>query len=185
MVRGRGRAFLAGPPLLKAATGEIADDEALGGADMHARVSGLAEHVADDDASALGMARELIGSLGWQPRASLARRPEPLLPAEDLLALFGADMKKPVEMRQVIARIVDASAFLEFGADYGPATVCGYAGIAGSKRRHRHQQRPARPGRQHQGDALHPELRARRRCRSSGCRTPPASSSAPRPSAPA
>src|SRR5476649_3051140 len=64
MVRGRGRAFLAGPPLLKAATGEIADDEALGGADMHATVSGLAEHVADDDASALGTARELIASLG-------------------------------------------------------------------------------------------------------------------------
>ena len=62
MVRGRGRAFLAGPPLLKAATGEIADDDALGGADMHASVSGLAEHVADDDASALAVARELIGA---------------------------------------------------------------------------------------------------------------------------
>ena len=74
MVRGRGRAFLAGPPLLKAATGEIADDEELGGADMHAAVSGLGEYVADDDASALGIARELVASLGWQPRADLARR---------------------------------------------------------------------------------------------------------------
>src|SRR6478752_6649847 len=81
MVRGRGRAFLAGPPLLKAATGEIADDEALGGADMHASVSGLAEHVADDDASALAAARELIGALGWQPRAAWPVGPEPRLVA--------------------------------------------------------------------------------------------------------
>ncbi|MGZ5893017.1 MAG: carboxyl transferase domain-containing protein, partial [Caldimonas sp.] len=109
MVRGRGRAFLAGPPLLKAATGEIADDEALGGADMHAGVSGLAEHLADDDASALAPARELIASLGWRPAASWPDGPEPLLPCDDLLGLFGADMKKPVEMRHVIARIADAS----------------------------------------------------------------------------
>ncbi len=131
MVRGRGRAFLAGPPLLKAATGEIADDEALGGADMHASVSGLAEHVADDDASALAIARELLASLGWQPRASWPDGAEPLLSADDLLGLFGADMKKPVDMRQVIARIADASEFLAFKTDYGPATVCGYAAIAG------------------------------------------------------
>ena len=78
MVRGRARAFLAGPPLLKAATGEIATDEELGGADMHAGVSGLAEHVADDDASALATARELVGALGWQPRASWPDGPAPL-----------------------------------------------------------------------------------------------------------
>jgi geranyl-CoA carboxylase beta subunit len=131
MVRGRGRAFLAGPPLLKAATGEIASDEALGGADMHASVSGLAEHVADDDASALAMARELIASLGWQPRATWPEGPEPLASADDLLSLFGADMKRPVEMRHVIARIADASEFLEFKGAFGPATVCGYSAIAG------------------------------------------------------
>ena len=131
MVRGRGRAFLAGPPLLKAATGEIASDEALGGADMHASVSGLAEHVADDDASALAMARELIASLGWQPRATWPDGPEPLASADDLLSLFGADMKRPVEMRHVIARIADASEFLEFKGAFGPATVCGYSAIAG------------------------------------------------------
>ena len=74
MVRGRGRAFLAGPPLLKAATGEIADDEALGGADMHAAVSGLAEHVADDDASALAVARELIALARLAAARRLARR---------------------------------------------------------------------------------------------------------------
>src|SRR5487761_2114236 len=95
MVRGRARAFLAGPPLLKAATGEIALEEALGGADMHASVSGLAEYVADDDAHALGMARELVNALGWQPRASWPDGPAPKFDAEELLGLFATDMKKP------------------------------------------------------------------------------------------
>ncbi|HEY8710161.1 MAG TPA: carboxyl transferase domain-containing protein, partial [Burkholderiaceae bacterium] len=131
MVRGRARAFLAGPPLLKAATGEVATDEALGGADMHASVSGLAEYVADDDAHALGLARELVNALGWQPRASWPDGPAPKFDAEELLGLFAADMKRPVEMRHVIARIVDGSDFLEFKPDHGPATVCGYAAIAG------------------------------------------------------
>ena len=131
MVRGRARAFLAGPPLLKAATGEIATDEALGGADMHASVSGLAEHVADDDASALATTRELVASLGWQPVASWPDGPAPLHDGEDLLGLFGADAKKAVDMRHVIARIGDGSEFLEFKADHGPATLCGYAAIAG------------------------------------------------------
>jgi len=131
MVRGRARAFLAGPPLLKAATGEVATDEALGGAEMHAAVSGLAEYVADDDAHALGIARELVAALGWQPAANWPDGPPPKLPADDLLGLFGADMKRPVEMRHVIARLVDGSAFLEFKPDFGPATVCGHAAIAG------------------------------------------------------
>ena len=133
MVRGRARAFLAGPPLLRAATGEIATDEALGGADMHASVSGLAEYVADDDAHALGIARELVAALGWQPRASWPEGPAPVADADDLLGLFAADMKKPVEMRHVIARIADASDFLEFKPDHGPATVCGFAAIAGMR----------------------------------------------------
>jgi geranyl-CoA carboxylase beta subunit len=131
MVRGRARAFLAGPPLLKAATGEIATDEALGGADMHASVSGLAEYVADDDAHALGLTRELIGAFGWRPQASWPDGPPPKADADELLGLFGADMKKPVEMRHVIARIADQSDFLEFKPEYGPATVCGYAAVAG------------------------------------------------------
>ena len=131
MVRGRSRAFLAGPPLLKAATGEIATDEALGGAEMHASVSGLADFVADDDAHALGLARELIASLGWQPAAHWPDAAAPHFAADDLLGLFGGDMKKPVEMRHLIARIVDGSEFLEFKPDHGPATVCGYAAIAG------------------------------------------------------
>lgn len=134
MVRGRGRAFLAGPPLLKAATGEVADDEALGGADMHGSVSGLAEYVAEDDAHALGLARELVAALGWQvPGAAWPDGPAPLHGAEGLLDLFAPDLKTPVDMREVIARIVDASAFLEFKAGYGPATVCGHAAIAGQR----------------------------------------------------
>jgi geranyl-CoA carboxylase beta subunit len=131
MVRGRARAFLAGPPLLKAATGEIATDEALGGADMHAAISGLAEYVADDDAHALGLTRELIGALGWKPQATWPDGPPPKADAEELLGLFAADMKKPVEMRHVIARIVDGSEFLEFKPEYGSATVCGYAAVTG------------------------------------------------------
>ena len=130
MVRGRARAFLAGPPLLRAATGEVATEEALGGADMHATVSGLAEHVAEDDAAALATARALIASFGWSP-ATWPDGPAPRHDAADLLGLFGADARKPVEMRHIIARVVDASDFLEFKADHGPATVCGYAAIAG------------------------------------------------------
>ncbi|KNZ31653.1 MAG: acetyl-CoA carboxylase [Methylibium sp. NZG] len=131
LVRGRARAFLAGPPLLKAATGEVATDEALGGADMHSTVSGLGEYVADDDAHALGLARELIGAWGWQPAPMWPDGPEPRFDAEDLIGLFAPDFKKPVEMRHVIARVVDGSDFLEFKPDYGPASVCGYAAIAG------------------------------------------------------
>ena len=131
MVRGRARAFLAGPPLLKAATGEIATDEALGGADMHASISGLAESVADDDAHALALARELIGAWGWQPAPLWPDGPAPRHDPQDLLGLFAPDFKKPVEMRHVIARVADGSDFLEFKADYGPASVCGYAAIAG------------------------------------------------------
>ena len=160
MVRGRGRAFLAGPPLLKAATGEIADDEALGGADMHAAVSGLAEHVADDDASALAVARELIGSLGWQPRAAWPDGPEPLLPADDLLGAVrrrheeaGRDAPGDRAHRRRL-RLPRVRRRLRPGHGL---RLCGHRRLQG---RHRHQQRPARSGRQHQGHALHPELRA-------------------------
>jgi len=131
MVRHRARAFLAGPPLLKAATGEVATDEALGGAEMHASVSGLAEYVADDDAHALSIARELINAWGWQPAPVWPDGPSPRHDAADLLGVFAPDFKKPVEMRHVIARVVDGSDFLEFKPDHGPASVCGYAAITG------------------------------------------------------
>jgi geranyl-CoA carboxylase beta subunit len=130
MVRGRGRAFLAGPALLQAATGEVADDEALGGADMHASVSGLAEYVAEDDAHALGLARELIAALGWQspdftPSADLA----PLVQAEGLLDLMPPDWRTPIDMREVLRHVVDGSHWLEFKADHGPASLCVHASI--------------------------------------------------------
>lgn len=133
MVRGRARAFLAGPPLLKAATGEIATEEELGGADMHASTSGLAEYVAENDADALRIAREIVATLGWNRgnQHSNASYEEPRYDAEELLGIMPADLKKPVDMREVIARIVDGSEFLEFKAGYGAATVTGHASICG------------------------------------------------------
>ena len=137
MVRGRAKAFLAGPPLLKAATGEVATDEELGGAEMHTTVSGLGEYIAEDDADALRIAREVTAGLGWHrlgtpPQGWFdASAPEPLYPAEDLLGIAPIDYRQPLDMREIIARIVDGSDLLEFGADYGPQTLCGHANIYG------------------------------------------------------
>jgi geranyl-CoA carboxylase beta subunit len=134
MVRGRTRAFLAGPPLLKAATGEIATEEELGGAEMHTSISGLGDYMAEDDRDALRLAREIVAGLGWDrdvppfPRPAFA---EPLHDAEELLGIMPMDGKRPVDMREVIARIVDGSNFLAFGEAYGPATVCGHGTIHG------------------------------------------------------
>jgi len=130
MVRGRAKAFLAGPPLLKAATGEIATDEELGGALMHTHVSGLGEYLAEDDADGLRLAREVLGRLGWGGATPPSGSP-PRYAAEELLGVMPADPRKPVDMREVIARIVDDSDFLDFKADYGPATVCGHAALQG------------------------------------------------------
>ena len=134
MVRNRAKAFLAGPPLLKAATGEIATDEDLGGADMHARISGLAEFVAEDDADAIRIARDLLASLNWERVGAQApnERP-PRLDAEEIAGLMPLSMRKLVDMREVIWRIVDDSGFLEFKPLYGRFTVCGLAAIAGHK----------------------------------------------------
>jgi geranyl-CoA carboxylase beta subunit len=132
MVRKRARAFLAGPPLLKAATGEIATDEELGGAEMHTRITGLGEYLAEDDGDAIRIARELMGRISWQ-RASASAPPasEPAYPADELAGVVPLDFREPIDMREVIARIVDDSDFLDFGAEYGPATVCGHARLAG------------------------------------------------------
>ncbi|HSW32649.1 MAG TPA: carboxyl transferase domain-containing protein [Steroidobacteraceae bacterium] len=132
MVRDRARAFLAGPPLLRAATGEIATEEDLGGATMHATVSGLAEYLAEDDADGLRILRDVVARLGWQRfEASVVAAPEPRYPADDLLGLMPRDGRKPVDMREVIARLVDDSDFLEFKALFGPGTVCVHASIHG------------------------------------------------------
>ncbi len=144
MVRGRARAFLAGPPLLRAATGEIATEEELGGAEMHASVSGLGEYMAEDDRDGVRLAREVVARLEWGRHLGFAARPSPLpsprergegvkpqLDVEELLGIMSADGRKPADMREVIARIVDDSDFLEFKALYGAATVTVHAAIDG------------------------------------------------------
>jgi geranyl-CoA carboxylase beta subunit len=132
MVRSRARAFLAGPPLLRAATGEVAEADALGGAEMHATTSGLAEYLAEDDADGVRILRELCASLSWDRELdALPEGEAPLFPAEELLGAMPADGKRPVDMREVIARLTDRSEFLEFKPDYGPATVCGHGRVFG------------------------------------------------------
>jgi geranyl-CoA carboxylase beta subunit len=135
MVKERSRAFLAGPPLLKAATGEIATEEELGGADMHFGVSGLAEYLVQDDGDALRIAREIVVALDWnrERHATTNAYEAPRYDAEELLGLMPADPKKPVDMREVIARLADGSDFLEFKAGYGAATVVGHAAICGQR----------------------------------------------------
>jgi geranyl-CoA carboxylase beta subunit len=130
MVRGRAKAFLAGPPLLKAATGEIATDEELGGAVMHTHVSGLGEYLAEDDADGVRLAREVLARLDWKSSAAPGGKP-PRYPAEELLGVMPEDYRKPVDMREAIARFADDSDFLDFKPDYGPATVCGHAAVQG------------------------------------------------------
>lgn len=134
MVRGRSRAFLAGPPLLKAATGEVATEEELGGAEMHTAISGLGEYLAEDDRHALGIAREVVGRIGWQAPTQVPARTQaapPRFDADELLGLMPAHHREPVDMREVMRRIVDGSALLEFKALYGGATVCAQAHIHG------------------------------------------------------
>jgi len=133
MVRGRSRAFLAGPPLLMAATGEVATEEELGGAEMHTTVSGLGDYLAEDDRDAIRLAREVLSHIDWAagPSANARQFKPPRFDADELLGVMPMDHKRPVDMRQVIARIVDDSDFLEFGENYGSATVCGHAHIEG------------------------------------------------------
>ncbi len=132
MVEGRSRAFLAGPPLLKAATGEVATEEELGGAQMHATVSGLGEYLARDDRDALGMARRVVAELDWDAGRAPARGfTEPPWPAEDLLGLMPPHHREPVDMREVAARLADGGELLEFKSGCGMATVCLQAHIHG------------------------------------------------------
>ncbi|RZJ11227.1 MAG: acyl-CoA carboxylase subunit beta, partial [Haliea sp.] len=131
MVRKRSRAFLAGPPLLMAATGEVANEEGLGGAEMHTAISGLGEYLAEDDRHALGMAKELLVRTGWAQSAIKREAISPRFDREELLGLMPPGLREPVDMREVIARIVDDSDLLEFKPLYGAATVCAQASIAG------------------------------------------------------
>jgi geranyl-CoA carboxylase beta subunit len=135
MVRGRSRAFLAGPPLLLAATGEVATEEELGGAEMHTSVSGLGEYLAEDDRHALGIARDVTARLSSRARPGIEQQvagPGGGEGARDeILTLMPANLREPVDMREIIARIVDDAALLEFKPLYGAQTVCAQASIAG------------------------------------------------------
>ena len=133
VIKEQSKIFLAGPPLVKMATGEISDDESLGGAQMHAEVSGLAEYLAEDERDALRICREVMSHLNWKksgPPASLAAD-EPILDPEDLLGLMSPDLRRRVDVRDVIGRIVDGSRFEEFKPRYGNTLVCGWASIEG------------------------------------------------------
>ncbi|MFC5829370.1 acyl-CoA carboxylase subunit beta [Nonomuraea insulae] len=133
MVRGRAKVFLGGPPLVKMATGEESDDESLGGAEMHARVSGLADHLAEDEHDALRIGRRIIASLGWrkQGREPEAGVREPVYPADELLGIVPEDLRVPFDPREVLARVVDGSEFEEFKPLYGASLVTGWARIHG------------------------------------------------------
>ena len=131
MVRGRSRAFLAGPPLLMAATGDVATEEELGGAEMHTAVSGLGEYLAEDDRHALGLAKEAVARTGFAQDAIKKIAKPPRYDAEELLTLMSAQHREPVDMHEVIARLVDDSDLLAFKPLYGAATVCVQACIAG------------------------------------------------------
>jgi geranyl-CoA carboxylase beta subunit len=133
LVRNRSSIYLAGPPLVKAAIGEDATDEELGGAELHATVTGLGEYLADNDAHAIAIARELFGALPWD---EVRRAPTSPLPAYDpgeLMGIVPADDRTPYDVREVIARIVDASRFLEFKAAYSTDTICGHSSIDGHR----------------------------------------------------
>ncbi|QDO97078.1 acyl-CoA carboxylase subunit beta [Ferrovibrio terrae] len=134
VVKGRAKIFLAGPPLLKSATGEIATDEELGGAEMHTTVSGVAEFMAEDDADGLRIAREILQRLPWNERGPQLQKKSWQPPAYDIDELCGivpVDYKKPYDVREVMARLVDASDLTDFKALYGSHTVCVQASIEG------------------------------------------------------
>jgi acetyl-CoA carboxylase carboxyltransferase component len=133
MVKERAKVFLAGPPLVKMATGEESDDESLGGADMHARQSGLADYFAVDERDAIRLGREIIGRLNWHKQGP-SPKPDPAPPlydAEDLLGIVPTDLKVPFDPREVIARLVDGSEFDEFKPLYGSSLVTGWASLHG------------------------------------------------------
>ena len=133
VVKDQSKAFLAGPPLVKMATGEESDDETLGGAQLHAEVSGLGDYFAQDELDAIRMCREVISHLNWRkagPDPSLDPE-QPAHDPEELLGLVSRDLRQPLDMREVIPRVVDGSRFEEYKTLYGPKLVCGWASIHG------------------------------------------------------
>ena len=137
MVKQQAQVYLAGPPLVAMATGEQASHEELGGADMHSRVSGVSDYLAEDERDAIRLGREIVAHLNWRkatatPPRPVSRRVEPpRYDADDLLGIASADIKVPFDAREVIARIVDGSRFSEFKPLYGGTLVCGWAHLHG------------------------------------------------------
>ncbi len=133
IVKGQGTIFLGGPPLVRAATGEIVSAEELGGAEVHSRTSGVTDHYALDDRHALGIARNIVGNLNRSKPAGLAVAPPraPLYPADEIYGIVPPDTRRPYEVREVIARLVDGSELDEFKQLYGATLVCGFARIWG------------------------------------------------------
>ncbi|MDW9427995.1 methylcrotonoyl-CoA carboxylase [Sinorhizobium meliloti] len=133
IVEKQGTIFLAGPPLVRAATGEVVSAEDLGGADVHTRLSGVADHLARDDAHALALARRAVSALNREKPWTVERiEPEPpLYDPEEIAGIVPADLKTPYEIREVIARLVDGSRFDEFKARFGTTLVCGFAHVHG------------------------------------------------------
>ena len=133
IVNQQGTIFLAGPPLVKAATGEVVTAEELGGGDVHTRLSGVVDHLAQNDLHALSLARSIVGNLNrHKPQQAVLREPaEPLYPTEEMYSIIPTDTRKPFDVREVIARIVDGSDFDEFKARYGTTLICGFAHLYG------------------------------------------------------
>ena len=133
IVRNQGTIFLGGPPLVKAATGEEVSAENLGGADVHCRESGVADHYAEDDEHALEIAREVVAHLNYpqEPQVETLQSHDPLYGPEELYGVVPADPRKPYDVREILARVVDGSRFHEFKALYGTTIVCGFAHIHG------------------------------------------------------
>ncbi|MDB4059944.1 acyl-CoA carboxylase subunit beta, partial [Gammaproteobacteria bacterium] len=132
-IKDQSQVFLAGPPLVKAATGEESDAETLGGAKMHSEVSGLSDYLAEDEMDALRICREVVSHLNWKKIGDKPKKipTTPVYDQEELLGLISEDLKSPVDIREVIARFVDGSQFEEFKSLYGPTMICGWASVHG------------------------------------------------------
>ncbi|MBW2281158.1 MAG: acyl-CoA carboxylase subunit beta [Deltaproteobacteria bacterium] len=132
-IKKQSKVFLGGPPLVKMATGEDADDESLGGAEMHTQISGLGDYLAEDELDGIRICREVVAHLNWRKYGPGPTLPadEPVLDPEELLGLVSRDLRSPLDMRDVIGRVVDGSRFEEFKPLYGPTLLCGWASVHG------------------------------------------------------
>ena len=132
-IKGQSKVFLGGPPLVKMATGEDADEESLGGADMHTTISGLGDYLAEDELDGIRMCREVVAHLNWRKKGPgpTLKIEDPVHDPEHLLGIVSKDLRAPFDMREVIMRVVDGSRFEEFKPLYGPTLVCGWASVHG------------------------------------------------------